>query len=366
MPSYGIQKYSYYASRLAKSCADGFRLADNAFETTEDDLQYRVLFLGALDSGQQDCSWGRLTFQYEMEGDLVLTLHACASNESEIQDGGRILTVDEFLLSPEQPVRRKARLFEALGGARFSNAGDVLLYGQTGQRLWLWFELAGTGTARIHDLEVNVPGDNFLRTFPAVYQNEGEFLHRYLSVFSSMYADLQETIDSLPKYLDPDTAPAGLLPVFARWLGLELDGNFLEEDQLRQLVKLLPELVACKGTRRAVQMIVGLFVTGDVYLVEHNLLNREQIDSGGVFSRGSVYDFTLLIAQEPDELLLSRLRFLIDQFKPLRSRANIIFLGSQGTLDDYSYLDLNSMLLQPAAYALDDGHALFGMVRLEE
>ena len=122
----------------------------------------------------------------------------------------------------------------------------------------------------------------------------------------------------------------------------------------------------CKGTRRAVQMIVGLFVTGDVYLVEHNLLNREQIDSGGVFSRGSVYDFTLLIAQEPDELLLSRLRFLIDQFKPLRSRANIIFLGSQGTLDDYSYLDLNSMLLQPAAYALDDGHALFGMVRLEE
>ena len=139
MPSYGIQKYSYYASRLAKSCADGFRLADNAFETTEDDLQYRVLFLGALDSGQQDCSWGRLTFQYEMEGDLVLTLHACASNESEIQDGGSILTVDEFLLSQEQPVRRKARLFEALGGARFSNAGDVLLYGQTGQRLWLWF-----------------------------------------------------------------------------------------------------------------------------------------------------------------------------------------------------------------------------------
>ena len=43
--------FAYYASRLAKSCADGFRLADNAFETTEDDLQYRVLFLGALDSG---------------------------------------------------------------------------------------------------------------------------------------------------------------------------------------------------------------------------------------------------------------------------------------------------------------------------
>ena len=43
-----------------------------------------------------------------------------------------------------------------------------------------------------------------------------------------------------------------------------------------------------------------------------------------------------------------------------------LFMGSQGTLDDYSYLDLNSMLLQPAAYALDDGHALFGMVRLEE
>ena len=193
-----------------------------------------------------------------------------------------------------------------------------------------------------------------------------EFLHRYLSVFSSMYADLQDIIECIPRYLDPDSAPAALLPVFARWLGLDLDGNFLEETQLRQLVKILPELVACKGTRRAVQMIVGLFVTGDVYLIEHNLLNKEQLDAGGVFSTGSVYDFSLLILQEPDELLLSRLRFLIEQFKPLRSRANIVFLGSQGNLDDYAYLDLNSVLLQPAGYALDDRRALFGMVRLEK
>ena len=131
-------------------------------------------------------------------------------------------------------------------------------------------------------------------------------------------------------------------------------------------MKLLPELISCKGTRRAIQLIVGLFVTGDTYLVEHNLLNHEQIDSGGFFSHGSLYDFSLLISQEPDELLLSRLRFLIDQFKPLRSRVNIIFLGSQGNLDDYSYLDLNSVLLQPSARALDDRHAVFGMVLLEE
>ena len=181
-----------------------------------------------------------------------------------------------------------------------------------------------------------------------------------------MYADLQDRIDQLPQYLDPDTAPAELLPVFAKWLGLELDGNFLDEECLRRLVKAAPELIAYKGTRHAIQLIVKLFVTGDTYLVEHNLLNREQIVENGAFNGGAQYDFSLLISQEPDELLLSRLKFLIDQFKPSRSRANIIFLGNRGNLDGYSYLDLNASLLQPASYALDDKHAVFGMVRLEE
>lgn len=362
---YGIHRYLYYPSRLARSLASGFALRDGAFET-EEDSPYRTVFLAALDSGQEDCPWGRLTFRMSLGEDTVLTLHAAAANENRVQDGGRLLDIDAFLLDPGQPVKRKARLFQAMGAAQFSNQNDVLLYGQKGRYLWLWFELAGEGGGRFSHISVTVPGDNFLHTFPAVYQNQGEFLHRYLSVFSSLYADLQDEIERLPQYLDPDTAPAGLLPVFARWLGIELDGNFLDEEHLRRLVKLAPELIACKGTRRAVQLIVGLFVTGKTYLIEHNLLNREQLAAGSSLGDGTIYDFSLLISQEPDELLLSRLRFLIDQFKPLRSRANIIFLGSQGNLDDYSYLDLNAMLLQPGARALDDKEAVFGMVRLEE
>lgn len=367
--SYGIYRYLYYPKRLSRSLMEGFSLSDDGLFFSEDaqDKQYRYIFLTSLDSEQEDCPWGRLTFDLEQDDDTVLTLHACASNDTEIQDGSEILSINQFLLDPEQPVRRKSKLFEAFGGMQVSNSNDILLYGLTGRHLWLWFELVGIGTAKLRNLSVTVPGDNFYRTFPAVYQNQGEFLHRYLSIFSSLYADLQDRIDQLPQYLNPDTAPPELLPVFAKWLGLELDGNFLEENCLRRLIKIAPELIAYKGTRHAIQLIVGLFVTGDTYLVEHNLLNREQIaESGSAFYSGNQYDFSLLISQEPDELLLSRLKFLIDQFKPARSRANIIFLGNQGNLDGYSYLDLNASLLQPASYALDDKYAVFGMVRLEE
>lgn len=367
MPN-GIRVYKIGASRLARGLLEGFTLTEEGALCAQEDCQQHRAILAALDSAQPDCPWGRFTFHAQVEGEAVLTVRAYASNEPNLIDGSQLLEVDEFLLNPEESARRKGKLFEAAGGIKQVGSSDILLYSQKGRYLWLWLEVTGTGRAQLDSLRVLVPGDNFYRTFPALYRNDqadDSFLHRYLSIFSSLYNDLQDTVDGLSRYLDLDTAPPEALPLFASWLGLELDGNFLDEGSLRALLKIAPELIAAKGTRRAIELVAGLFVEEPVCLIERNLLDRTQLSTGSKLYGQTPYDFTLLIPRASDELLHARLRFLVDQFKPLRSRAHIVFLGDEGGLDAFSYLDLNARIIQITTGNMDDGQSYTGMTCLE-
>lgn len=360
----GIRSYRIGSSRLARSYIEGFTLGDSGQLIVQPNCQTHTLLLAALDSAQEDCPWGRFYFQAQLTGEAVLSIRAFASNQNSFVNRGVLTQIDDFLSDPQVTPIRKDGLFQAAGGQVVSGTSDCLLYKQKGRYLWLWVELTGMAEGTLEGLRVLVPGDNFYRTFPAIYQNDGEFFHRYLSIFSSLYTDLQDKIDGIHQYLDLDTAPAAVLPVFSSWLGLALDGDFLEESQLRQLLKIAPELIRAKGTRRAIELVAGLFVEEPVRVVERNLLDPAQL-SGCHLYGDSIYDFTLLISGRSHELLRSRLEFLINQFKPLRSHCHIVFLGDQGGVDAFSYLDMNAALLQPSTGTVDDGISGLGMVYLE-
>ena len=72
-----------------------------------------------------------------------------------------------------------------------------------------------------------------------------------------------------------------------------------------------------------------------------------------------------MVGRKMDEKLRLRLKFLIDQFRPARSRCRIVFLEECGGLDAFTYLDINGTVLQNAPGSLDDGKALTGMTYLQ-
>jgi phage tail-like protein len=227
---------------------------------------------------------------------------------------------------------------------------DILLYEQKGRYLWICLEAIGTG-AEFSDFCVYVPGDNFFQTFPEVYRQNGEFFHRYISVFSSMYNDLQDRINSVPELLDLDTAPPEILLMIAGWLGLETDGDFFSDEQLRALLKITSELIKIKGTRRAVEQIIGIFIDEPFYIIENE--------------HGEPHCFTVLINRTADEKLHSRLLFLINQFKPLRTKAIIIFAGDTDAVDSGCYLDVNAKIVKITPGVLDRATTLGGKSLLE-
>ena len=360
-----IRKYPLSHVLLGRALLDGFLLEDSrALRAVPGPQQRRSVFFPALDSATADCPWGRLSFDGMLTGECMLSVRTLAANDDTVLWNGQLVPLDSLLLDPDVPYAEKDRLFSLLGGRARSGAKDLLLTGQSGRFLWLWLELTGDGDALLQNLRVYVPGDNFYHTFPAVYQTEGEFFQRYLSIFSTLYQEFQEELDSLPALLDVDTAPDFMLPILASWLGLETNDSLLSPQQLRQLLRLAPSLIPRKGTRWAVETVVKLFVEGAVFLVERNLLAPETRRSENLYG-DSPYDFTILLGQAADEKLRLRLQFLIGQFKPVRANCHIVFLNDRGGLDAFTYLDVNGTVLENATGSLDDGNALTGMTYLQ-
>lgn len=358
-----IKKYVYGKNRLLRSLMNGFELEESgSLVTTDREKSVRRIIIGGLDGITPDLQWGRVSFNIAAEGDYVVTLRVMTSNDPVFIRKGELTKIDDFLLDDEIDSSKKDQFFGIAQGIEVSGAKDVLLYKLRGRYLYLWLELEGACSASISDLVVYVPGDNFARTFPAVFQKDDDFFKRYLSVFSTLYNDLQETIEGLKDFLDPDTASVPALHHFAAWLGVETEGSLTDEAALRRVVRALPQLLSEKGTKHAIENVVRLFVDVPFYVVERNLLTQQQLDCEMYGS--SPYDFSILINREPDESLRACLEFFINQFKPIRSRCKIVFFGKNSSLDSFTYLDFNGTVLQSAPGQLDNGKALTGMTYL--
>ena len=364
MADYGIRKYRLNGALLKRSLLEGFSLSEDGGVLRTEGSGVHSLLLPGLDSAQPDCAWGRLSLRCKLGAESMLTVRAFASNQDSVIRNNEVVRIDDFLLDPAISRKEKERLFTLADGMERSGVRDVLLTGQTGRWLWLWLEVSGAEEGTLEDLRVYVPGDNFFRTFPQVYQTDNDFLQRYLSIFSTMYQEFQEEIDALPALLDVDTAPEALLPMFARWLGLETDEALFSPEELRRLLKAAPELMARKGTKWAVEKVVKLFVEEPVYIVERNLIQSDKRHSEDLYGT-TPYDFTVMVGRKMDEKLRLRLKFLIDQFRPARSRCHIVFLEECGGLDAFTYLDINGTVLQNVPGSLDDGKALTGMTFLQ-
>ena len=359
-----IKKYILGKNRLNRSLLDGFCLDNNGVLTSnQEEASSRHVFITGLDGVVDDLNWGRLSLKAKLDGDLLLIIRAVATNDPIFIRKGEITKIDDFLQDSNVTPSIKEQFFGAAGGIEITGVQDALLYDLKGRYLYIWLEVSGLGSVSISDLTVYVPGDNFFATFPAVYQTEDSFFQRYLSIFSTLYNDLQDTIDHLDSFLDIDTAPVSTLHIFASWLGLETRGLLTNADTLRRLIKAAPALFSMKGTKTAVEGIISLFVSDQFYIIERNLLTQQQLNHDLYGS--TPYDFTILINCKADEQLRTCLEFFINQFKPIRSQYNVIFLGGNSGLDSFTYLDFNGTVLHSAPGQLDGGMGLTGTTYLK-
>lgn len=363
------RKYSLKQNRFKRSFLAGFQMHENTL-CCDERRAHRMFVSDSIDGVESGALWGRFHIDWQLEADMVVTIYVAATDTKLLWQGEQCYKIEELLHDAARPVEQKRRLMEQLGAKKAINQKDILLYEQEGRYLYILLEVYGIGKGTFENMFVDNKGDLFMDTFPEVYREYGSFFHRYMSVFSSLYMDFQNRIDNVADFFDLNITPVELLPIFGQSMGLDVSGDFLSEERLRLLVKEAYTLSRMKGTRTALARVCEIVLDENVIILEKNVMrrntqaeNQELYES--LYGQG-IYDVTLLIHSYVPEHQKSQLMFLLNQFKPVRSRLKINYLEPAANLDGHVYLDFNAYVGETQVGVLDERIRLDGNSILKE
>jgi len=363
--------YSIKKNRLEKSYISGFIRDEETNRLYLDPgTGIHRLYTDCIDSAQDGCEWGRFSFAASLTENMAMYVYAFASDVNNWYDNeGRDFLLADVLRSEDIPDEEKKRLFNNEKALRYVGRNDVLLYRLKGRYLYLAIEILGSGEGYIDRLKVDMKGDYFMDAFPSVYRERDSFFHRFLSVFSSIHSDIEHEIENLPRLLDPETCPRECLGIYAGWLGIDLSGDFLTEEAERLFVKEAYSLNRMKGTKQCLKRVIEIVLGESAIILENNTIQSymtpQEMKENGL-RNGGIYDVNILIRKSLSDTDRRQLGFLLDQFKPVRSRLHLIPLRDTDALDGETYLDMNAVIAGERIGVMDDDMELGDGVILDE
>ncbi|WP_143162650.1 hypothetical protein [Couchioplanes caeruleus] len=148
--------------------------------------------------------------------------------------------------------------------------------------LWLRLRLVtppGRTPPRIHRLRVRYPADSLIDQLPAIYREQARSAHRLRSVlapYEVLLDGLDETLAALPGRIDPEIAPDNWTAYLLSWLGFPPLAD-LPPDRRRELLVRAGDLLAGRGTRAGLELLLGLVTEG------RSTVNDAATDSAGWF-----------------------------------------------------------------------------------
>ena len=111
----------------------------------------------------------------------------------------------------------------------------------------------------------------YLRHLPALFEQD-EFMGRFLMMIESFWQPIDQQIEQVPHYFDPQLTPPRFLPWLASWFNLALD-DLWSEAQQRRLLGAIARLYRMRGTREALQQYLEIYTGGTVEIVERRARN---------------------------------------------------------------------------------------------
>lgn len=310
-----------------------------------------VACLKAVDAGENGFLWSRAVVEADLPRDTALRVYAYASDTREWDSWEEVRKARQF---GEDPVPALKALF----GPPAAESGDFFLK-VSGRYLWLMLELTATGAEApvIHALRLWMRGDHMTDYLPAIYQ-EDDFTYRFLSIFNSMYADMERQIDSLPSRVDYESADRETQRYLASWVCVEQgEPDEVLAQRIRTALPDYETLYTVEGVRRSVRRLTGR----DPILLEHFQVspNRSDCRDPVLYRRlygEDPYRFFVLLPEDTFSSQRER-----DEFRramaeriPAGMSLQMVQLKQCVQLDWHTYLGINSTVGGYVPAAIDE------------
>ncbi|PYI55178.1 phage tail protein [Paenibacillus flagellatus] len=320
---------------------------------------------GELDSAEDETEWHKIELLADIPEETQLRVSYFATDETFGVLGGRVVDYSDYFADPDVPNERKWRESAHLWSEPIVNPKDALLPNAKGRYLRLRIEWVGSDRTAptIRRMRVFFPRQSPIVHLPSIYQEDPDgtrFLERFLALFGSFLAEMEEKIDKVSSNFDADAVAGRYLSWLGGWLALDVADGW-EEHKLRTLLKRAPELYKLRGTRQGLARMLHLYTGVEPYIVEHHQLKtmQETSELRLMFQRlygDDPYTFCVMLPPEcvrTDKQRLMVERIIEDQ-KPAYAEGKLVVLQPWMHADMHTYLGINTVLSEPTLLTLDE------------
>ena len=340
-------------------------LKPRTMERESTNLLEGVFLSTSIDTKMDQTKWHKVLMDAYLPKETQMMISYFASDDKRIIMNGQQVDIDELIKDDTISLLEREKALQPLWSNEMLNPKDALLFNAEGRFLWIKIKLTGSEkkTPLLKKMRIYFPRMSYLSYLPAFYQEDktsSEFLERYLSIFAKFITEMDEQIQSVPNYFDPNLVSGDLLRWLSNWLGIAADDSWSDQ-QLRELIRHAPYLYKKRGTKEAIKKIVEIY-TGEVPLiVEHFQLKTYKQDSllyqviMKLYGDNPYYFYVLVkpnvVNSEKTRIMLQN---ILDEEKPAFTEAKLIILEPWIYLDMHSYLEINTYLTERSLMKLDN------------
>lgn len=172
----------------------------------------------------------------------------------------------------------------------------------------------------------------YLKYLPALY-SDSDFMGRFLMIFESTLNPIEDMINNLSYYFDPETTPEELLPWLSSWVNMALDDSWPLERR-RDLVKSAVQLFQWRGTRRGMREYLRVYAGVEPEIIEDfggfPLNEYSQMGLNTVLGSNTPNVFTIRLAvDDPSSLNREHLKRIIEAEKPAHTAYRLEILKNE-------------------------------------
>lgn len=324
-----------------------------------------VMITGSIDSAEHNFAWSNLLLDLSCGDNTVMKVSAYAANTTMISAEDRVFELDSVLTdsstSPEERLRITDGLFQPL----FTNCTDGLV-NLRGRYIWIKLEfiLLESSEIEIRRIKLLLRSERILNYLPEIYaaeDGENGFLSRYLSIFDSIFFEMDNSIERLGRSFDYRIAKGRLLQYLAEWICVE-DSVYLDDEELRKRIMAAITDYRSIGVKRGLIKWIENEYGVTPHIIEYFDVKKSVHEGKDreVYKRlfgEDPYKFFIILPENvfadthESNIFMEKLRRNI----PAYTEAEVIISKDSIILEDHTYLGVNTVISRYSTANIDAG-----------